>query len=1712
MGANELSQSFIEAAQLISKKTVESTDAVSVVKAEIIEQLDGGTRQYAVAYGGARYEDAYALAGASYTQGTVVYMLIVDNDFSQKKQILNAVDPSSEQYVEDVETVRNISMSNSLFGDIGQIDLKSWKNEEKEVPYETVFSPNEFQSVFFNYLNLYRRILFSAKIKTEIDSNHQMGGNYGLVLTLYFKNTETEEIQSREFRMDVSTIEGNPYAFLNYQEVNLYYDIEDYWEYIENDQYRPSLKYFVKDFGYADNYESPIEYDIHIRDIEFKVINNLNEENLQGYYLSIIPSNGHYFSENAYATDKILVPSLKVNGQDTSLADWDCYWFLEDGSIGVSSEGYNRFGGIGWRCINEKENVQQDEEGHITFQYVTTNYSQVVKKSDVAHVLRYKCVLVKDEVITNSAIIKLTNLQSKTKTSLSFKNGTGIYKEGVGKIRLLASIKYYYPGVDTFTTSWSRYDKNGVYIDNNFYEKIENPAIYGSDDYGDYVIREDEIVFDCALVDKSNLISCTFYQDRIENQGQDNQNVVRINLGTESLNVSTSPDVTYTLSMINGDVLYKYDADGDSPMVANYDGPVSSIVKNITPITYTIYKPDGNELTPDEYMQVKYRWKIPVNSMIKIDVSYATDQDENYYYIDNYNSDGFSVPYSLNYTIRDTYDKSRSNNTILLEIHFGNIKLYNSVTPQFVKDGESGTNGTKYAAIIRHNGYGYGEISGEGKSQKLHVIYVAEKGSETGVTYRNIGWYLYDINNEEIIPFDAQEVTVDVYKDGTKLSENDEKNPYSVTWSIFDSFYTNPCVTCIKQEGTKKGLVDIRTETVEEQVQRIGWPQTIEGLVIYCSILQCQVTITNDSYEESVYAYYPIEATRLKNLDDTVKIVPRLEDGFSHVLYASDGTNPKFDNNDTFKCIDDIYDAKLLQYNWSVNDNLKILETGTETEPNVAQIKPITQFLNGVTKNYVKVSLSTIDEKKSEINNKLTVAKTERDKYIQLRDLYYKEVEEEGQKKVYDYCIVGLLNTLSTKINEDLFNTYLDKLKNAKEILTDRFNLLNQLVLLNQKRLEIYQYCSSNKISTTDYDYIRKDDTVLNRIDKSCYYTIYLLGNTTNLENVKDRANLSSFKTFFTPTTGENGEAAKIKKNNGAAVLSGLQTLCSEWNVLVKKYQDLWEELVKKNSDDVYIKQDLYNILNEIINGSEDLQALRTLPNLLSNLVSKAEDHSDTELVEFINVQEKIKSFINRLNKDFATLEDGIVISYNDYIEKIIKEIQFNMEVYYKDNTKQEHYKGLSNKCDTAVKEQQAIVDQCNFLLQPQNTDMIVHIRPIVMTANRYELANINAWDGSKLYIDEQNDQYLLAPQVGAGKKDSNNTFTGLVMGIKKFSVSDSEEEIGLFGYYKGVQSLHLNAKDGSASFGVGGDGQILIEPGKDAIIKSGNYNDTATARYDRVYFPSGNPQEQGLYEKTGDNTYQVTSDTTVQEEKEYYRQAKNSGMMINLSKPEIKFGSDNFIVTNEGHLTAKGGGKIAGWEIGDKTLSSGNITIDSTGSISGGTKEGSKWTINNDGNANFNDIYITGVNNGSSFGQMYLNDSGGTFYGSSSDTPFKSGCVTHINDLIVDKVTANYIYALELDVEEFYFKDEKVDWEEISYVTGITIDASGKNSVIVLTPGSTATVLDTNGNTVTVPTSTGQTTITYYKDVKISYSKQKSHVLGSTAETGGSSSTTIIE
>lgn len=122
---------------------------------------------------------------------------------------------------------------------------------------------------------------------------------------------------------------------------------------------------------------------------------------------------------------------------------------------------------------------------------------------------------------------------------------------------------------------------------------------------------------------------------------------------------------------------------------------------------------------------------------------------------------------------------------------------------------------------------------------------------------------------------------------------------------------------------------------------------------------------------------------------------------------------------------------------------------------------------------------------------------------------------------------------------------------------------------------------------------------------------------------------------------------------------------------------------------------------------------------------------------------------------------------------------------------------------------------------------------PIIYHTNRYGNEAINSWDGTT--IETKKNGAILAPQIGAGIKDSDNSFTGFVIGKN----TGNDNKVGLYGYSKGEQTFLLDEK-GKARFGKDDQHAIVID-GNEAVIKGGTMTINLNGSGDDIAIKAGN-------------------------------------------------------------------------------------------------------------------------------------------------------------------------------------------------------------------------------------------------------------------------------
>lgn len=263
----------------------------------------------------------------------------------------------------------------------------------------------------------------------------------------------------------------------------------------------------------------------------------------------------------------------------------------------------------------------------------------------------------------------------------------------------------------------------------------------------------------------------------------------------------------------------------------------------------------------------------------------------------------------------------------------------------------------------------------------------------------------------------------------------------------------------------------------------------------------------------------------------------------------------------------------------------------------------------------------------------------------------------------------------------------------------------------------------------------------------------------------------------------------------------------------------------------------------------------------------------------------------------------------------------------------------------------------------PNSADRLIH--PIIMYLDTYGNEAINGWDGTAL--DTGEGEYVFAPQVGAGTKDSANKFTGVVMGK-----DSGQDKIGLYGYQKGVNTFGL-MEDGIAFFGAkSGGGQIIVN-GRSGYIEGGGGGGSSTGM--TITFADFNPGGSTDAIKIGGGVFKVSYDGTLNatsaeiEGTIYAKQGKigcsskssSDGWMIEKNKLYSGSGSNHvelnsnadeefamwagsndsasaknskFAISKKGELYAKEG-NIGGWQMMRSYLkaTSGTVGMASSGS-----------------------------------------------------------------------------------------------------------------------------------------------------------------------------------
>lgn len=1478
VGTKKYTDALLQSMDALAKTSVETSTAKTLtLEAKITEVVDEGLGKYKVQYLDNIFYAFSSNEAIKYDIGDIVYIIVPEGNFDKKITILSQID-SEVSKSSSVEGELYVRLGDSLFGNIMSEDLCSRRVENIEIVGNKQF----FSKTFTEYLKDNRNFDLSCNIRTNIDANRRSNGNYGLILNIPV--VDLNGVSSNyEVVLDINNIMGNAYNFNIKALQHLYFNIPTELSFDFDNLANLTLTAFVKDFPGQDPIDpSTGEYigeriiDIWISEIGVyptKIV-SINEK--EGYFLKARATEGSLFWGGSAST-KELYPDLYLNGRSTETKPFDCYWFKENYRIGVRSEGWHQYGGVGWQILNTSEKVNDTESGDSNKRYIPQERYTISLK-EIHSDLRFKCVLVKDDIII-SDIITIRNLIDPAEFILTTDTGSTVYTKGIPNSKVILVVKYTDSDIEDDTSlqyEFTRFSQEGKLIEDKGADgKYKEGIFHLESEVANEQVTENGKIY---LVTKfslpvkeiynMNTIYCTAYKSQRNSEGTEVSSEV---VATASIGLSTVKAPSFQVVLENADKVYKYDIDGDSPMVADYDGPASSHIKAITPITARAYKSNGEEFTEDEYNASNITWKVPKNSLIVFNSDNLTEMrlmtlpedDAGEYYII---SGSYPQLKNLYYSIASTYSSSRNENTIRVNIKVQDLSIDGLATIKFLKDGESGANGSKFTAIVEHGASlnvskAYEEIEyaeetdTEGvttmieRMHKLQLICVEPDGGA-------VEWYLYNSATDEYKQFtrtigeepdwqDWVQFQVRMYCDGEPISNGS----FDIKWDIFDfgNSYTNVVSPITIDQGT--GIIYIRYENDQDPSQGlIKWPKATSGdtkeIPKVCAatiVASCQAKKTdqdnagtgnNAMFEKRIRAYYPIEVTYSKTRAIvTKKLIPRLNGGFYQVVYDTEGSNPSYNSNKNFTFEDRLTDTaselNSQTYKWGCSESIKIEDIPDENGEVKLLEKKVTptgrRFPDNNGCQYVKVDFGyDIDpravegeiveyrERKNELSSELLFSENIRDAVSIIKDFPYVHEEIMGWITSNDTILLlkhqleEFFDNLTVRL-ESLINRNSDLLSNDGIAYLHHLNGRNGVYLILAT--------ASTHIGETNYSLQQIQDIFADYgVLESCHLEGgYYKGVYINTDLFKNNSH--------------NYYQSGADKNRRSSFKASLD----EFNTIINQFyaadgDGYYYQVVSDLGGKFSTAFNIYNYIQDLLNGYlEDrknqnnkytMSGENTYQDKITGQIVSRWDVLKDEFVD-VRIDETDYVIENPYYATFYNVYEDIEItitnlknskfsSFNDII-KAVEFINNTLMLYYNFSLNSK-----INDYNTNILFLTNEIAGLEELMDNYNISSLIHVKPIIMLLN--PTATWLDWDGNKIKIDEEG-AYIAAPIFAAGKYEADGNFTGLTMGVQREEVDKTKQRVGLLGHYDGKQSLFIDAETGKAEFGLVETGQIIIDP-----------------------------------------------------------------------------------------------------------------------------------------------------------------------------------------------------------------------------------------------------------------------------------------------------------
>ena len=694
MASNTIQDSLLETMNIIAKANDNKNVQTITIEAVIESVVDVEKGIYTANYLNNKIQ-VYS-AGSTYKEKQQVYVLVPNGDFTKKKIIISAIDDEPKDTTEQGNKEFVFASNNIIADGDMPYSLCSYKNNS--FTWEALKAINS--NLLYSYSKKQKTYKLGCHIRTSLPSEQIIKRGY-YYLKFSYSIMIGGESMPQEVILDINNILGNPYQLNTWTEQGIIFSIPEDAEIDKN--IIPTLTVGCLNFIQDDD---ETESDIFFKNFSLHALEDASA--VKGYFLYLTATDGFYMNP-PQITSTTLIPELRYDGKKVDLKGAECFWFEKDTSITQESENYFGFGGNGWACLNLRKTVV-DEKGEEYVVFESDNsFSKKIIDSYIVSSKTYKCLIIKDNA-KYSAEVEITQLNSTLDFTLEPDSKT--YVKNSGSVKITARTDFALSVGEKLSFYWERSDKNKKYLDNNFFTVESNTG------------STETIVFPTRKIDTVNYISCSLHSS------------IRGLIATKTVDISTTENLTYQIVIENADVTFKYDANGKSPLAgAGYTSENATAAK-IAPITFKVYKDNGDELTVSEYLECKVEWKFPKHkTLLKPVEKWNIETDDYYIYNgdpikdeddetnDDITVDKAKAKMSLKYDIAVSYNNSYTNNTIYLTVIFGDKKINEVIQPYFLMDGAIGTNGTKMTTVIRYKGYAYNELNENGENIRCRLYY-----------------------------------------------------------------------------------------------------------------------------------------------------------------------------------------------------------------------------------------------------------------------------------------------------------------------------------------------------------------------------------------------------------------------------------------------------------------------------------------------------------------------------------------------------------------------------------------------------------------------------------------------------------------------------------------------------------------------------------------------------------------------------------------------------------------------------------------------------------------------------------------------------------------------------------------------------------------------------------------------------------------------------